>query len=99
MADNRVRVPLNGRKINLRQLSNEVGVALTANEDDVVVVDPESTVKKADLEVAVNRHVVSDLVEPTVQEQLDSLTATLVAKGTLTASEVASTKARKPRGH
>lgn len=99
MADNRPRVALNGRKINLRQLSNEVGTSLTANEEAVVVVDPNSTVKQADLEAAVNRHVANDLVEPTMQEQLDALTATLVSKGTLTAAEVASTKARKPRGH
>lgn len=96
MADNRPRVKLNGKAINLTQLSEEVGTALSSSETEVVVADSDSTVTQADLQAAVNRHVANNLVPPSVQEQLDALTATLVQKGALTAQEVAQTKSPRP---
>jgi hypothetical protein len=54
--DDRPRVALNGKTINLAQLAGEVGVALTASEIEVVVADPESTVTAAALQAALDAH-------------------------------------------
>ncbi len=56
MSDPRVRVPLNGKAVNLAQLATEVGTALTASDTEVVVVDPKSTVTAAALSKALVAH-------------------------------------------
>lgn len=96
MADNRARVKLNGKKINLRQLSDEVGTALSSSETEVVVADSNSTVTQAELQAAVSAHVADTLVEPSVQDQFDALTDKLMSKGLISAAEVAQFKAKRP---
>lgn len=96
MADNRPRVKLNGKTINLRQLSDEVGTALSASETEVVVSDSSSTLTQAELQAAVSSHSGNNLVPPTVQEQFDALTDKLMSKGLISAAEVAQFKAKKP---
>lgn len=56
MADTRPRVPLNGKTINLAQLTAEVGAALSASDSEIVVADPASTVTAAQLQTKLTAH-------------------------------------------
>lgn len=56
MTDTRTRVPLNGKVVDLTQLTVEVGAALTASDTEVVVADPDSTVTAAQLRTALDAH-------------------------------------------
>lgn len=55
MSDTRPRVPLT-KRIDLEQLTTEVGAALTASDTDVVVADPDSLVTAAQLQAALDAH-------------------------------------------
>lgn len=55
-ADTRTRVPLNDRTVDLAQLAQEVGAALTASETEVVVADADANVTAAQLAAALHAH-------------------------------------------
>lgn len=62
--DPRVRVPLNGKRVDLEQLTAEVGTALCASPDEVVVADPAAKVTGTQLAAAVKAHVPPPVVDP-----------------------------------
>jgi hypothetical protein len=64
MTDTRPRIPLNGKAIDLAQLSAEVGAALTASETEVVVADEDSTVTESALQAALDAHVPAPTATP-----------------------------------
>jgi hypothetical protein len=64
MPDIRVRVPLNGKTINLAQLAAEVDADLSASDVEVVVADPVSTVTAAALRSAVEAHIPAPELDP-----------------------------------
>jgi hypothetical protein len=64
VADTRPRVPLNGKAINLAQLSKEVGAALSASDTEVVVADANSTITASALSKALAAHTLPPPPEP-----------------------------------
>ena len=64
MTDSRVRVPLNGKTVDLLQLAGEVGTALTASDVEVVVADATADVTEAELRAAVDAHVPVEVRTP-----------------------------------
>jgi hypothetical protein len=64
MQDTRPRVALNGKAVDLAQLAEEVGAALTASDTEVVVVDPDAVVTVAQLKAAVDAHSPSPQPDP-----------------------------------
>jgi hypothetical protein len=55
--DDRPRVPLAGKRIDLAQLAGEVGTPLVASDTEVVVADEDTTVTAAALQAALDAHV------------------------------------------
>lgn len=64
MQDTRPRAALNGKRVNLPQLADEIGAALCASETEVVVADPEAKVTKAALARAIAAHTPPPQVAP-----------------------------------
>jgi hypothetical protein len=56
-SDNRKRGSRAGHSINLGQLAAEVGTPLAMNDDDVVIVDPDTDVTQEELDDAIAAHV------------------------------------------
>lgn len=54
--DTRPRVPLNGKRIDLLLLAEEVGAPLAASDTEVVVADEDSPVTAAQLQSALDAH-------------------------------------------
>jgi hypothetical protein len=73
-SDTRPRVALGGKAVVLCQLAAEVGAALTANDDEVVVADPAAAVTQQQLATAVANHVADPTFnQPPEQQSLASL--------------------------
>ncbi len=82
MSDSRVRVPLNGKTVNLARLTAEVGTALTASDTEVVVADVGSTVTAAALSKAIAAHTPPTQpapVKPLTDDEITRLRAILPA--------------------
>lgn len=76
MPDTRPRVPLNGKRIDLEQLAEEVGADLAASDSEVVVADEDSAVTVDALAAAVDAHVPPPLpvdVEPLTDDEISRL--------------------------
>lgn len=56
MVDTRVRIPLNGKKIDLDQLTTEVGAPLTASDTELVVANPDSQISPEVLSAKLAAH-------------------------------------------
>jgi hypothetical protein len=63
VTDTRTRIPLGGKKIDLALLAEEVGVALSASDDEVVVANEKSTVSASTLQAALDAHTPSAPVD------------------------------------
>lgn len=100
MTDTRVRVPLNGKVIDLAQLAVEVGADLTASGVEVVVVDEESTVTAAALKAAVDAHVVAAEVDHTAAftEAVKAATTLDALKAALLGTKGPGAEPRRPTG-
>lgn len=54
--DTRPRLPLNGKAIDLAQLAEEIGTALTASDEEIVVADPDANVTAEQVQAALDAH-------------------------------------------
>jgi hypothetical protein len=72
--DARPRVPLNGKMVNLAQLSAEVGTALSGSDSEVVIADPDSPITAAQLQAALAAHIPLP-PPPTFEQQIVTLKA------------------------
>lgn len=78
MTDTRVRVPLDGKKIDLAQLATEIGADLSASDAEVVVTDDDSPVTADALAAAVKSHTPPPPpVEPLTDDEVTRLRALL----------------------
>lgn len=55
--DDRIRIPLGGKVVNLAQLAAEVGAALSASDTEIVVADLRAGVSEAAVRAALAAHV------------------------------------------
>lgn len=62
--DTRPRVPLNGKTIDLEQLTAEIGAGLTASDTELVVADDKATVTAAELRAALDAHTPAPKPDP-----------------------------------
>lgn len=79
MPDTRPRVPLNGKTVRLEQLAAEVGAALSADAEVVVVADPAATVTAAQLRAAVDAHTPAPPADPDAEFRAAVENATTLA--------------------
>lgn len=79
MTDTRPRVALT-KPVDLTLLADELGVPLTASEDEVVVADPASTVTAAQLQAAIDAHTPPAKADPDAEFRAALTAATTVAQ-------------------
>jgi hypothetical protein len=76
--DTRVRVPLGGKQIDLAQLTEEIGVGLTADDTHVVVADPDDDhITVEQLAAALDAHDPPAPVDPLTDDEIRALRAML----------------------
>lgn len=54
--DRRPRVPIGGKAVNLAQLADELGTALSASDTEIVVADPDTSVSAQQLQAGLSAH-------------------------------------------
>jgi hypothetical protein len=98
--DPRPRVPLNGKTVDLAQLSVEVGTPLSSSDTEVVVADPDSTVTVADLQAALDAHTPAAPVDAEVEfrKALEDATSWQTLRDALLGKAGPGAEPRRPDG-